>query len=373
MKLTDIYSAKAIAIQQTAAAENRIPYLGEGLFPAKKKMGLDLKWIKTHKGLPVSLAPSNFDAKSTLRSREGITMDETEMAFFRESMLVKEQDEQEILRIQETSDPYVMEVLNHIYDDTNTLVEGARVVPERMRMQLLAPVEDGSPKIYIEANKTLYSYNYDKDGSYKTKNYKALTGTEMWSDAKNSDPLEDVQAAQDAVEERTGNRPSVLLISKKTMGYLRKNEKIKSYILAQNTTATVMVNDTRVREIFNNELGVEIMVYAKKYKDEAGVAHQFYPDDMATLLPEGTLGNTWYGVTPEERTLLGSNAANVSIVDTGIAVAVSVTEDPVNTKTTVSEIVLPSYERMDETYVLKVASAQAEEEGGEGGGDQGNS
>ena len=38
----------------------------------------------------------------------------------------------------------------------------------------------------------------------------------------------------------------------------------------------------------------------------------------------------------------------------GVAVAVTVTTDPVNTKTTVSEIVLPSYERMEETYVLKV-------------------
>ena len=50
---------------------------------------------------------------------------------------------------------------------------------------------------------------------------------------------------------------------------------------------------------------------------------------------------------------MGSGEADVSIVNTGVAVAVSVTNDPVNTKTTVSEIVLPSYERMDETYVIK--------------------
>ena len=76
---------------------------------------------------------------------------------------------------------------------------------------------------------------------------------------------------------------------------------------------------------------------------------------MVTLLPAGALGNTWYGTTPEERTLMGNRNADVSIVDTGIAVSVAVTGDPVNTKTTVSEIVLPSYERMDETYVIKVA------------------
>ena len=81
MNIRDIFSAAAIAIRHLTAASNKQQYLGKGLFPAKKKMGLDLKWIKTSKGLPVSLAPSNFDAKSTLRSRSGFKMDETEMAF----------------------------------------------------------------------------------------------------------------------------------------------------------------------------------------------------------------------------------------------------------------------------------------------------
>ena len=85
MNIRDAYNSKAIALVHTEVASNKIAYLGAGLFPAKKKMGLDLKWIKTSKGLPVSLAPSNFDAVSTLRSREGFKLTETEMAFFRES------------------------------------------------------------------------------------------------------------------------------------------------------------------------------------------------------------------------------------------------------------------------------------------------
>ena len=46
--------------------------------------------------------------------------------------------------------------------------------------------------------------------------------------------------------------------------------------------------------------------------------------------------------------------ANVSIVETGIAVSVTIKDDPVQTKTTASEIVLPSFERMDECYGLEV-------------------
>ena len=110
MNIRDAYNASAIALVNNEVASNKIAYLGSGLFPAKKKMGLDLKWIKTSKGLPVSLAPSNFDAVSTLRSREGFKITETEMAFFRESMLIKEADEQEIMRAQDSTDPYARDV-----------------------------------------------------------------------------------------------------------------------------------------------------------------------------------------------------------------------------------------------------------------------
>ena len=144
-----------------------------------------------------------------------------------------------------------------------------------------------------------------------------------------------------------------MIVSRKTMDYLKQNKKIKSAILAQNVTANIFMNDNRVKELFSSELGVNIIVYSKQYKNEEDVVAKFYPDGFATLIPNGPLGNTWRGTTPEERTLMGSKEADVSIVNTGIAVAVTVSNDPVQTKTTVSEIVLPSYERMDSTYVIK--------------------
>ena len=352
MNIREVYSSKAIALRHTEVASNKQAYLGLGLFPRKKKTGLDLKWIKTSKGLPVSLAPSAFDTRSTIRSREGFKMTETEMAFFKESMLVKEQDEQEIMRIQDSADPFAREVLDRIYDDAEILLEGAEVVPERMRMQLLS-AEDGHPGISISADGATYNYNYDPDGSYAANNFTELLGTSMWSDTVNSDPITDVMNAQDAVEAKTGTRPSILLVSKQTMNYLKQNVKVRDYTLSQNITANIIMTDNRVKDTFSTELGVDIIVYSKQYKDESGIVKKFYPDGMATLIPGGALGNTWYGMTPEERTLVGRPEADVAIVDGGVAVSVTVTEDPVQTKTTVSEICLPSFERMDETYTIK--------------------
>lgn len=355
MRLSEVFNADAIALNYTNAASNAIPYFGAGLFPAQKKAGLDLKWIKGHNGLPVSLAPSAFDAKSKFRDRVGISINETQMAFFRESMLVKEADEQEIMRVQDANDPYATQVLNNIFNDTQTLIDGANVVPERMIMQLLAPL-NGSMGIAIKANGVDYTYNYDPDGSWKKEHYKKITtAANKWSAADTCDPVKDIEDALDAQDQATGNCPAVLLMSKPTFNLIKNSKKVQSGVLAQNTTANVNYTTAKVKAYIEEELNISIVIYNKQYKDESGTAKKFYPDNIIMMLPSGTLGNTWYGTTPEERTLATKADASVSIVNTGVAVAVTITDDPVNTKTTASEIVLPSFERANECYALEVA------------------
>ena len=142
-------------------------------------------------------------------------------------------------------------------------------------------------------------------------------------------------------------------MSRATFNYVKACPKVKSYILAQNVSANVVITDAKVKELFLTELGVTIIVYTKQYKTEAGITTKFFADGYCALIPEGALGNTWYGTTPDERTLMADPNYDTALVNTGIAVTVTTTSDPVQTKTTVSEIVLPSFERMDETYVIK--------------------
>ena len=353
MNLRDVFTSKAIAVAHEEAASNAIPFLGESFFPRAKKMGLDLKWIKTSSGLPVSLKPSAFDTKSTIRQRKGFATLESEMAYFKESMLVTEQDEQEILRVEDAADPYARDVLRRVFNDAETLVKGADVVPERMRMQLLAPA-NGTPSISIQADGATYSYNYDPDGHFASHNYAAIATGSTWNLTSASDPLADIQAAKDALINESGETPRYILMNQTTMRYLVQNDKMKGYVLAQNTTANVLMSEARVRDVLEANLGITPVVYNKKFIDDAGNEQFFFPNGVATLVPEGQLGNTWYGTTPDERTLLNANSdVDVEIVGTGVAVAVSTTHDPDHTKTTVSEIVLPSFERMNQIYVIK--------------------
>ena len=355
MKLTELFNAQAIADNYTEVSSNAIPYLGSGFFPVQKKAGLDLKWLKGHKGLPVSLMPSAFDAKATFRDRVGISFSETEMPFFREGFIVKESDRQEIMRIKDANDPYAQTVLDRIFDDARNLIDGANVVPERMIMQLLSPI-GGNMGIEVEANGVNYTYNYDPNGEWKADHYmKVEDEADKWTAADTCDPMADLEEALDQQEAKSGNRPEILLMSKATFKLLKNSKKVQSGVLAQNTTATVNYTNKRVQAFIEEELNVKILIYSKKYKNEAGVDASFYPDNIIMMLPNGALGKTWYGTTPEEADLMGSGEADVTIVNTGVAVSVFTNRNPVNTETIASEIVLPSFERMDECFAIEVA------------------
>ena len=60
MLINEVLDSKSIALSATENASNQIPYLGLQWFPERKKQGLDLSWIKTHKGLPVSFPYSQM-------------------------------------------------------------------------------------------------------------------------------------------------------------------------------------------------------------------------------------------------------------------------------------------------------------------------
>ncbi|MCM3131894.1 major capsid protein [Paenibacillus polysaccharolyticus] len=341
----DLVKAEEIASYYQETNSNRIPYLGETLFPPDKKQGLDLSWIKGAGGLPVSLMPSAFDAKATIRDRIGLDRVETEMPFFREGMNIGEKERQELFKLLDTNNSnYYQPLITRIYDDRATLVSGAQVVPERMRMQLLS-----TGTISIVANRQNYTYDYKFNPNHK----ETLLGDDRWSQP-DSTPVQDIQRWLDLIEDETGTRPTSAIMTRKTFNYLMVNASIRLDMNPIGGT-NIILTDSMLRQYIQAKLGVNIAVYNKQYKDESGASRLFFPDDVVTFIPEGNLGTTWYGTTPEEADLQsGATDAQVSIVETGVAITTIKEPHPVNVNTIVSEIVLPSFENMDNIFIATV-------------------
>ena len=144
-------------------------------------------------------------------------------------------------------------------------------------------------------------------------------------------------------------------MNKATFTLLRKNANIKNRYLTKAGVAFGYLTDNEIVEIIKATSDLDgIVLYDKQYRDEDKVAHKFVPDGYVALIPAGSLGQTCYGTTPEEADLMGKPVASVNIVETGIAITQILDPHPVNLNTFASEIVLPSYERMDDVAVIKV-------------------
>lgn len=347
MSIFDLVKANELTAYWEENTRDNPPYLGEELFPAEKKLGLKLEWIKGSKGLPVVLKPSAYDVGAVPRARLGFDKLETQMPFFKESMYVDEELRQQLNMVMETGNQaYIDAVMNRVFNDTTRLLEGARARREQMRMMALT-----TGAIAITANGQAYSYDYGMPNTHK----KTLSGTAQWSAVATADPIEDLRTWMDLIEDDTGVRPTRGIMTRKTWGYLRNNDKIKKSLFVLSNGLVSALSDARLSAYLQDELGLEIVIYGKRFKDDTGTATQFVPDDTVVLFPEGQLGNTWFGTTPEESDLMGGKVANVSITDLGVAVTTMEKPDPVNVETKVTMICLPSFETIDSVLIADVA------------------
>lgn len=343
MTIFDLIKAPELTSYWEENVQDRPPYLGEELFPNDKKLGLKLDWIKGANGLPVVLKPSAFDVGAVPRPRLGFDKLSAEMPFFKESVYVDEELRQQLNMVLETGNQaYIDAVVNRVFADEMHLLEGARARREQMRMMALT-----TGAIAISANGQNYSYDYGMPADHKSE------VDTSWS-TTTSDPIEDLRKAMDKIEDDTGIRPTRGICTRKTWGYLRVNQKIIKSIFVLSNGQVTALSDSRLSQYLMDELGLELIVYGKRYKNDAGTATQFVPDDTVVLFPEGTLGTTWFGTTPEESDLMGGKIANVSITDMGVAVTTIEKADPVNVETKVTQICLPSFESADSVYILDV-------------------
>lgn len=350
----EIVTANALGAYYETLESNRLPMIGEGLFPNDKKMGLRLEWIKGYDNLPIALAPSAFDAKPVLRDRGGVSIEETRMPFFREAMRLGEEDRQRLLTfLDNNKDSYARSILQRIFDDSVSLIEGANVIPEIMRMKLITEAGFTIASPNDSGNFVNYTYDYDPKGEWKSKNTTTLLGNNAWSDHTNSNPVIDFLNVKKQAARR-GQTITRVIMGYDTWADICANEKIakdlnpvgyQNIILTENDVKTYMTRKT----------GIAIEVYDKMYKDQNKTEQYFYPvKGQATFLPSNTLGKTWYGTTPEEADLMAGNTlAQVSIVNTGVAISTEKIPLPVNIITWASEIVLPSFEQMDKVYNIK--------------------
>ena len=354
MDIFELVDAKAIGEYVDILQASDEPLLGATLFPDKKIIGLDIKFIKGYKQKAVALRPSTLGSRAYVRDRIGGAEIQEELPFFREKMVINERLRQELARAKaDATDPYTRNIIEQIFDDAKTLTDGALVQSERERMQLLFTGKIAISSSDKDGATVNFSYDYDADGKWAKQNVVKKTSTAAWSDHTNSNPLQDIM---DLIEVASGYGVKITraICSPKTMRDIMLNANIKAMFKNPDGSQKMFSRAQLITEI-KTLTGVTIAVYGKSFTDENGKDKLYAEDNAMVFLPDGSLGQTIYGTTPEEIDLMsGFGNAKVAIVNTGVAVTTSKKYGPpVTVETIVSELVLPSFERMAEVFVIK--------------------
>lgn len=337
----DLVTSANITSYWTEKNQNQQPLLGETLFPTRQVLGTKLEWIKGANNQPVALRPSSYDAKAIRRDRQGIEKAGTEMPFFKESMYIDEKLRQDLNNFANANNQQLVnQVLLNIYNDEANLIDASEVTRERMRMEALT-----TGTITVSGNGQSFTYDFGVPADNKK------TVTTAWSTAT-ADIIGDITSYVDAMKAK-GVTITRAICNSSVAKCFRTNTAIKNaiYVFAQ---GTVPVTTARAIDYIYNETGVTFYVYDNVYVNESGTAVKYVPDDTVVLMPDGDLGYTNMGTTPEESDLMNSLGANVSIVDNGVAVTTSQTVDPVNVETKVSMVSLPSFEQADKIVIVDV-------------------
>lgn len=322
--------------------QEQAPYLWDTLFPTTKQTSSDFSFYRGIANTPKPLMPSAFDAQAIMRGRQGYGKVSDHTRYFKEGKYIDEQLRQELLRVGQNATPAERDMINtHIFADTAELLSAATLTREIMRNQLVQ-----SGKVNLFGNGQLIQADYQMKPTH------LATAAKAWG-ADGATPFDDIKKARQTVEDDSGQTITRAVMNATTLDSLLHDANVKSTMLYDNgSLANVTIPQSHLLEFLVENYNLTVQVYDKSYMDIDGTKKKWIPDGRVIFLPDGSLGQTVMSTTPEEADLLASAAADVSIVDQGVAITTTLTSDPVSKKTNVSQQVMPTFEQIDGVYVL---------------------
>lgn len=365
MRLLDIVNPSALSAYWAENPLNEVDNDPSLLFfPKKKVANTEIEYYIGQKTAVAPLQPSAFDAIPRLRYRQGVQLQNAKMPFFREMMHLTEAEKIELAKLQSKGDVFFNAMLDRIYDDADELRRAAFLNAKIMRYQLLNAV-GGTPKVTIGAttaagqtDNVIFAQSYDPSGTYVSTRYTVISdASKKWNVAATATPLDDLQTIIDMLANAGVDTSTVtLLMNKTTFNALRACAQIKGvYVQGTTVGAIVRPNDQMVADVLAAELGCNIVIENGTYQGYNGQPTKFYADGYVTIIAGSqTLGSTAYGLTAEELDAQAIDDGNVAMYEGMFAIASKVEAGPpVKESLWVAQTVIPTYENMWNTAILK--------------------
>ena len=305
-------------------------FMGQKLFPAIKTDDLDVSIAQLVEGgnVPVMAQIHAFDSEARIGERPNFEIKDYTKLLIKEKINQTERIAQFLKYAPDNK------VKQFVFDDAANLISRVLTRAEVATMEVL-----GTGHATYKENNVSLDVNY----GVKTANF-----TETWSSA-DADILGEIEAA---IAERAsrGYTTERAITSSKVIGYMLKNNAIKSYWANKAEPLT----QSRLISWIRDNYGVELVVNDATYKTALSdaTAKRFYPENAITFLSTRTaVGQGMFGYTPEELSLPETSEKNF------VTVTQWYTEDPVAVWTKASALYVPVLKDSNSISIYTVKTA----------------
>ena len=320
-------------------------FIGGLLFPDKTQNSLDFKYVKGYQRTSaVMAAVQTFGAEASIAQREfGYSYVEGSIPPIKRKIVINEQELIKFYSPRLNTDDQDS-AIEEIYQDVDNMIESVQNRIEWMRWQAVV-----NGKIVLAENGIQLTVDY----GYTADQKETLTGTALWSDHTNSNPIDDIRRWCDAVEVRTGIRPTRAVTSVIAMGHILLNKNVR-YMVHGDQGSMKPVSWSDINALFDAYRLPPIVTYEATVRSEnrAGVisTERLLPTEKFILLPPNALGDTLWGPTAEA---LNNNNID-SRVAPGIIAQVFKTDEPPAHWTKAAAVAIPTYPNADLPFIASV-------------------
>lgn len=316
------------------------PLMGEVLFPEQKIDALEIEMLKGANNLPVAASVHSFDTETEIASREGINAAIQDLALIKRKQKISEKEL--IVLNAPRSNSEERQVITRIFNDVDGLVNGVRARVEALRMEALS-----TGKIVLNENGVKGTIDFVVPSAQKSSKT-WLSGTPKI--------LEDITDMVNAVVTGSGFRPTRVLTSQKILNGILKDDRIRKAMYGVNAEKVANLND--LNQLLVSQGLPKIATYDGMYRvqGENGkyTTKRYFKEDAFVLMPEGKLGDTFYGLTAEEVRLRNTPGVDIEMFG-NILTQHYTTNDPVAEWIKAVATAMPSFPAANQIYIATIS------------------
>lgn len=269
-------------------------------FPSRKIQGNKLDIFRTQKKRPVRARIHALDAATDVDNREGYSSETQTLGYIKRERLIREED-LDILAAPR-SDAEAAMALDNMYSDGLDMRQSCEYTLEYWR----AMAVEGELKSTDNNTSIDIKYPIPKDNFVDW----------QWSSPDKSKLDLLFEICEKLEDNDDGVRPSIMVMRSKQRAALLEDEKIRSALFGVNAAQIPTPQD--LNNFLQRQGLPRIDVYNKKFREEdlkTGriVTKPYLAEDKIILIPDGNLGETIFGTTPEER----NAGPNVTVTNNG--------------------------------------------------------